>query len=58
MSTTLVSFDKSCGTFGEGKKNLVLSMTLGQLVYQISKYNLKLIINNDHGVDVNMIIII
>ncbi len=58
MSTTLVSFDKSCGTFAEGKKNLVLSMTLGQLVYQISKYNLKLIINNDHGVDVNMIIII
>jgi hypothetical protein len=44
-------FEGSCGAFGEGIDNPLLSMTLGQFAHKI--------IANNHGVDVsiNMIII-
>jgi hypothetical protein len=49
-------FERSCGTFrGGGGKNPLLSMTLGQFAQNKTKQKTK---NNDHGVDVNILIVI
>jgi hypothetical protein len=61
-STTFINrLERSCGTFkGGGRKNPLSSMTLGQfaqkhLINHLFTYFKK---NNDHGVDVNIIIVI
>jgi hypothetical protein len=54
------SFDGSCGTFGEGKKKPKSSMTMGQFVPKSNNNQFLFLFspNNNHGVDVNMIIVI
>jgi hypothetical protein len=57
-------FERICGTFrGGGKKNTMSLMTLSQFVEEkkkkknVSKKKLNLKNNNDHGVDVNIILV-
>jgi hypothetical protein len=57
LSMTLINkFERSCATFGEGKKNPLSSTTLGQFAPLNKNNNIN--INNHHGVDVSMILLI
>jgi hypothetical protein len=61
LPTLINRFKRNCGTFrGGGGKNPLSSMTLGQFAQKQFKniYFLFLKNNNDHGVGVNIIIII
>jgi len=51
-------FEGNCGTFGKGKRNPMSSMTLGQFGPPKKTTLLFFFKPNDHGVDVNMIIVI
>jgi hypothetical protein len=58
LTTFINRFEKSYGTFGIAKGNFLLSMTLGQFVSPQKNLIYFLKNNNDHGVDVNIIIVI
>jgi len=56
LTTTIINtLERSCGPFKGGGKNPLLSKTLGQFA---PKEIIIIIKNNDHGVSVNIVMVI